>query len=112
MRDSFNVWQRARVKGKIYTSKAGIETKSVDYFVRLKNDKIGQIEFFFGEKNTPKLFLEVFDKEFQNFHWTEVKRSGSYEICNADEIEEKLLYLKTGNIEFITAQSDIHEMCF
>lgn len=41
------IWRRARINGQIFTSLSAIETKSVDYFVKCKNDRMGKIVFFF-----------------------------------------------------------------
>lgn len=80
----------------------------MDYFVELKDGRIGKIEFFYGEKLMPKLLLQLYEKIHHNFHWTEVEPSQSYEIHLCESIEQRLLYLNTGSIKYITIEPNLY----
>lgn len=58
----FDTYQRFTTGRKTYTSKSAAKTKSIDYFVRLKNGKVGKIEFFFGDKYKPDFLFEVYEE--------------------------------------------------
>lgn len=98
------IWRRARINGQIITSTHAKETKSIDYFVKCKNDRMGKILFFFEHNSTSKLLLHVYETNYQNFHWIEVKPSDLFEVHTTCDIEEKLLYFKAGSIEYITME--------
>lgn len=103
-----DIWRRARVRGKIYTSKNANVTKSIDYFVELKDSKIGKIEFFFGQKFSPNLLIQHYEETYQNYHWAEIKPKNSFQIYQCDEIEKELLYLQAGRIEYMTNEPNFH----
>lgn len=60
-----SIWARARIDSQIFTSSYAVITKSIDYFVRTKNGKIGKIEFFFGDPIKPKLLLQLYEEKYQ-----------------------------------------------
>lgn len=96
------IWRRARVAGEVLTSIYANETKSIDYFVQCKNGRIGKIVFFFEYNIIPKLLLHIYEKKYQNYHWCEISKSDSFEVCATTQIEKKLLYFNVGSIEYIT----------
>lgn len=96
------IWRRIRINGIVYSSTSAVATKSIDYFVHMTDDRIGKIQFFYGHIQTPKLLLQVFERSYQNFHWTEIKATDMYKIYDCKAIFEKLLYFNTGIIEYIT----------
>lgn len=106
------IWARAKKNGIIFTSKNYKQTKSVDFFVELEDGQIGAVEFYFGEKLMPKLLLEVYEKTYRNFHWTEVKSTQSHEIHPIKSIKQKILFLKAGTIEYITNEPDMYGAFF
>lgn len=55
-----NIWRRARIKGQIFTSTHAKPTKSIDFFVKMKNNRIGKIEYFFEKDSISKLLLNVY----------------------------------------------------
>lgn len=99
--DKLKIWKRIRMRGEIYTCTSAIETKSIDYFVKTK-ESIGKIIFFFGDLSEPKFLMQTYRIKNQNYHWTEMEPSKSYEVLSCDHIFEKMLYFKTGTIEYIT----------
>lgn len=110
--EAAQVWRKAKINDIVYTSKYYKQTKSSDYFVELKNGRIGIVEFFFGEKLMPNLFLEVFEKTHYNYHWTEVTSSKSYEIHPYESIKRKLLFLKVGSIEYVSNEPNMYGAFF
>lgn len=108
---TLKIWRRSRINGVVYTSNSAAVTKSVDYFVRLKDRKIGKIIFFFEHQQKPKLFFHVYEEIHQNFHWIEVNATSCYEIRDCDDIYEKLLYFIAGRIEYITKELNVYGRC-
>lgn len=96
------VFRRATINSKIYNSTHSKETRSIDYFVEIENNQIGKIVYFFESKSTSKFLLHVHERNFQNFHWIEVKPTPAYEVYSTREISEKWLYFEIGEIKYIT----------
>lgn len=107
---SFEIWRRIR-NNLIYTSTKAVETKSIDYFVKLKNLKMGKIEFFFKKNAVVHILLREYIENFENFHWIEVNETNIYSTHACNEIQEKLLYFKTGTIEYITREPNTFGKC-
>lgn len=102
------IWARARLNGQIYTSTHAVITKSIDFFVRTTNNKIGKIEFFFGDPFKPQVLLQLYEEKFLNFHWTEIQQQNVYALFSYDEIQEKVMYFNTNNIEYITKEPNTY----
>lgn len=102
--DELTIWWRAKIKGECYSSTKAVETKSIDYFIRLNTNTIGKIVFFFGHENDPKLLLHVYEENFMNYHWIEVHKTNKYEVFSVNQIQEKLLYFKFRSIEIVTKE--------
>lgn len=98
------IWSKYQCNGITYTSLSTNEMKSADYFVRMQNNKCGKIEFFAHNMNKKVLLLHIYNEKFKNFHWIEIERTEQYEIFECNEISEKLLFFKTGTIEYITRE--------
>lgn len=101
---TIKIWRRIKIKGQTYTSTNAVETKSADYFVRVSGNRIGKIEFYFGNNSAPSFLLKLYEITFENFHWNEIQSLNSFEICSCNEIEEKLLYLKVESLEYVTKE--------
>lgn len=97
-----NIWRRAKINKETYSSTYAHVTKSIDYFVKIRNDHFGKIVFFFECKSNPKLMLHVYKETYTNFHWTEVTETDTYKTYFTHEIEEKLLYFKVGSIAYFS----------
>lgn len=102
--ENLKINRRARVNGIVYTSTYASQTKSIDYFVKMENNRIGTIIYFFEINSVSKLLLCLYKKNHQNFHWTEVDQTDEYEIHNVSDIVEKLLYFKVGRIQYVTKE--------
>lgn len=49
------IWRRLKMRGEIYSCTQATSTKSIDYFIRTSNDKIGIIHFFLRARRSQKL---------------------------------------------------------
>lgn len=105
---NISIWKCAKIGSRMYTSMHYIQTKSVDYFVKLKNGHMGKIVFFMGEKYMSKILLQKYKKNQQNYHLHEVEPTGTYGIYSCMDIEEKMMYLQTGSIEYIANEPNIY----
>lgn len=108
---SFEIWRRIRMNKLIYTSTEAVETKSIDYFVQLKSQKMGKIQFFFKMNDAVHMLLSEYIENFKNFHWIEVNEINSYSVHACTEIQEKLLYFKAGTIEYVTREPNTFGKC-
>lgn len=106
--DSLQIWRRMKFGGQTYTSMEAIETKTIDYFVKIGNQKMGKIVFFFYNNSTACILLNTYDANFQNHHWLEITPNNSFEIHTCTEIKEKLLYFKACSIEYITQEPNAY----
>lgn len=111
--NSIEIWRRIRMNNLIYTSIKAKETKSIDYFVKMKNQKMGKIEFFFEKNDAIHILLNEYNENFENYHWIEVNEANTYSIHACTEIQEKMLYFKAGSIEYITREPNTFgKFCF
>lgn len=109
--NSIQIWRRMSLKNHIYTSIKATETKSIDYFVELKNGKMGKIWFFVQKQSVPHFLLHIYENNFRNHHWIEVKDKNYFEMYPCTYIEEKLLYFKVGSIEYVTREPNTYGKC-
>lgn len=108
----FQIWRRMHWKSQTYTSLEAVVTKSIDYFVKMDNHRMGKIVFFFKKDQVPHILLCSYEKTFQNYHWIEVAQNNFFEIYPCSEIEGKMLYFKVGSIEYVTEEpNDISRSC-
>lgn len=57
--DKFIVWRRLRYHGTTFSSTKAIATASCDYFIKLKNGRIGAVEFYFKDRRTKTSFAHL-----------------------------------------------------
>lgn len=107
----FQIWRRIRIKNITYTSMKARETKSIDYFVKMNDGKMGKILFFVQNNSVPHLLLNTFESSFKNHHWTEITDEKCYSLYPCSEINEKMLYFKIGSIEFVTQEPNTYGKC-
>lgn len=100
----FKIFCRMRLKAYTYTSTQAIETKSIDYFVKMKSGNMGKIAFFFERDSSVYLLIQLFTANFQNYHLLEVTDANRFMVYPCAEIQEKLLYFKIGSIEYVTKE--------
>lgn len=87
--ESLLIWTLIRLNGHIFTSTCAIETKSVDFFIQTTDKTMGKICFFFGSPLEPKILLESYENQYQNYHWTEIQQTEIFKIFSCNEIDEK-----------------------
>lgn len=101
---SLQIWRRARINGQIITSTHAKDTKSIDYFVKCENSRMGKIVYFLKINSIWQMLLHIYEENFQNFHWLEVNQTDSFEVYPTSQIKEKLLYFKVGSTEYVTKE--------
>lgn len=99
----FQIWRRLVQNGESYTSARCIREKSCDNFIRLKNDQIGIVQFYFELENKNVLLLKLCEESNKNYHWIEVLQTNNYEIHPCCDIAEKLIYFKAFGANFMTS---------
>lgn len=97
---NITVWSTLIMNGTRYTSLRSNPNKSIDYFIRTTDQKIGKIQYFFYQGTVFLLYL----KSFQNLHWVEIDSTDVYEVRKCCEIKKKMLYFKVGVREWITEE--------
>lgn len=85
--------------------------KTLDYFIKTNNDKLGEISFF--AKNGEKIYAIV--NEFQvinprKSHVFEVKQKGTFFCCDVEDIADKLVCLKFGFRQFTSPRPNSFEV--
>lgn len=108
---SFQIWRRIHMKNQTFTSLKATETKSIDYFVRMKNGKMGKVVFFFEKNSVVHLLLNTYELNFKNHHWLEITDEKCFAAYPCTDIDEKLLYFKIGSIEYVTQEPNTFGKC-
>lgn len=102
MTSPFKVHRRYVRNDEIFTSLASQQEKSCDYFVKLKNNQIGIVQFYFKLKNQDAFLLKVYNPSCINYHWTEVLSADKNEVYLCSDIIEKFMYFEAFAAKFIT----------
>lgn len=85
--------------------------KTLDYFIKTNNDKLGEIRFF--AKNGEKVYAFVNEFEVINSrksHVFEVKQKGTFFCCGVEDIADKLVCLKFGFRQFTAPRPNSFEV--
>lgn len=98
----FEIWQRFVWNGENFTSSKYLQERSCDKFIRLNNDRIGIVQFYFKKEGKELLLLKLYKKIFTNYHWTEVCGTNDYEAHPCSDIAEKLLYFEAFGADFVS----------
>lgn len=102
--EKLTVWTTLIMNGSHYSSFHSKPTKSIDYFIKTTDNKIGKVMYYF-DKNTIKVFLlHIHTTIFENYHWVEVEGTDNYEVYDCRDIAKKLLYFKVGVREWTTQE--------
>lgn len=91
------------INGKKYTSKKAKEVASADFFIKLKNSRLGINQFYFVHDFTVYGLLEVYETIECIEQFQIVKPTGLLEVFKVKDIERKLIYMNITNLEIITS---------
>lgn len=104
------VYKSVVIRGVKYTSLQSKEISTIDYFVRLKDDKIGAVKYYtiidftlYAIINTYQV-IDMFEHIFQIEQIV-----GQQQIVKISNIKEKFLYMKFGLREFVTIIANRYE---
>lgn len=110
-RRHYNIAYEIRKHNEVFKSLSSQITKSIDYFVKLKDETIGAIELFVKNGANIYILLQKYEIVHQKYHFNEVKLKTPIQrgLFNFNEIHEKLIYLKFGSIEVVTSEPNKYE---
>lgn len=83
--------------------------KTIDYFVKLKNNLIGKIKFYIEHEKKYYFVMEEFSFVENVYHIAEIKPKQIDSIHLVDQIDEKLIYLNYGDQHFVTKRPNQFE---
>lgn len=86
-----------------YTSKKSKKTATIDYYLKLKNEKFGAVEFYFVHELVVYGFMNEYKLIDRKDHINSVRSTNQYVIFNFREVEKKLVYMNIKNSEFLTS---------
>lgn len=102
----YNIAYEIRRNKKIFKSTSSCITKSIDYFIKMKDESLGAIVLFVRNGQQIYLLLKKYEISHKKYHLNEIqlKKPIQHQLYNCDEICEKLIYLRFGNIEVTTSE--------
>lgn len=83
--------------------------KTIDYFVKLNNNILGKVKYYFECENVKYMVLEQYECYAQVDHMCEVEPKNIDLICLAENIEKKFIYIHYLNKHFITERPNTFE---
>lgn len=86
-----------------YTSKKSKQIATIDYYLKLKNEKFGAVEFYFVHNLVVYGLLNEYKINDSKDHINTVESTSRNVIFNIREVEKKLLYMKINKTEFLTS---------
>lgn len=93
----------------VFKSLASKPTKSIDYFLEMKDGTIGSAIFYIKTMNEMYVLLNIYEMTKKNFHIWEVNGKNKVSLYPFHFIKEKLLYLTFGSIEIISKEPNSFE---
>lgn len=107
----YEISYETRINNEVFKSTSSRTTKSIDYFVRMKDQTLGMIEIFVKHHKIVYLLLQKYEISYEKHHLNEVKlkKPISRQIYRCDDIYEKLIYLKFGRIEVVSNEPNKYE---
>lgn len=90
------------LSGELYTSSILYKnTKSIDFFVLLPNDQIGEIKYYIYFGGTTYALAKMYEVVETNYHYQMILLTRSLNIFRADDITEKLLFMQFGSRKIV-----------
>lgn len=93
----------------VYKSLASKPTKSIDYFVEMKDGQIGCALFYIDTLNGMQVLLRTYEVQNKRYHLSEISSKNTVCLYPFDFIKEKLLYLTFGSIEIVSKERNKFE---
>lgn len=94
--DTYFIGYEMSWRGQVLKSSSSTITKSVDYFIELKDKTIGVIEFFIQVNEDQFVLSREYEVINEYGHLKQVKRkiADEYQLSNCREIHQKLIFLR------------------
>lgn len=105
----FEVSDSIEFNNHVFKSKKSRSNKSIDYFVLLKDDSIGCVQFFVKNHDSVFLLIELYKMVDKHYHLLRIKPTSEYELFNSNQIYCKLLYMKFGSFEIVSNEPNFFE---
>lgn len=102
-------WTSLKINGEKYSSISHKKMQSNDYFVRLNNNQIGQIQYYIKSEEDFFALVETFIIVGNKNHLYEVISNQSTKAFRCEEIQESLIYFEIGSKEIVCAIPNRHE---
>lgn len=83
--------------------------KTIDYFVKLNNGTLGKVKYYFERENVNYMVLEQYECYEQLNHLCEIGPKNIDQVCLAENIEKKFIYIHYLNKHFITERPNTFE---
>lgn len=97
------------IQGTKYKSKQSKEISTIDFFVQLKNNCFGAVCYYVTSDLLLYAVIDMYETIDTCDHILEVKISSNKTIVNVHDISKKLLFLKYGHREYLTAFPNNYE---
>lgn len=96
--EASTIWQSIEFKGELYTSTVygNGKNKSIDYCVQFHDNQIGNIMYYIYYDGIVYALAKMFDVNHINHHFHEVILTQSILLHPAENMREKLIYMKLG----------------
>lgn len=105
------IYADVTLHGVKYKSKQSKEITTIDYFVQLKNNSFGAVCYYLESDLDLYALIDMYEIIDTCDHILEVKRGSTKTIVNVHDISKKLLFLKYGQREYLTAFPNNFEKC-
>lgn len=92
-----------------FCSKMYKEISTVDYFVKLQNNEVGAIIYYFVDNYKINAYIDIYKVVDTCDHFLSIKIDGRRIIIDIKEIIEKMIYIKIGNQEIVTSIPNKYE---
>lgn len=105
----FKVSDSIEISRHIYTSKKSRRTKSIDYFVQLKNETIGCVQFFVENRGGIFALVKVCAVIERHYHLLRINETDQFELFDSNDIQCKLMYMQIGCYKIVAREPNFYE---
>lgn len=100
--NSLNIFKSVVVRGIKFSSTLMREVSTIDYFIRLKCNRIASVKFFMVFESKLFAIINLYQILDTYDHFLRIESTENQEVVKISEIREKCLYMKFGSREFVT----------
>lgn len=101
-KENVQIWRKMKMDNVQFTSIECDSNTTCDYFIQLKDERIGIVMFYIQRNEEPEFLIQLYEITNVNYHWKEVLPTEKYEVLFCSEISEKLMFFKGFNTMYIT----------